>query len=112
VIPDAALRRARGGSVVRVSVADTGDGIPVDRLREIFEPFVQVHSALTQGRDGLGLGLAIARSIVVMHGGEITAESGGSGKGAAFTVVLPTIGRQSIAAVSAGADADIGSALR
>lgn len=85
---------------VRISIADTGLGIPADRLDEIFEPFVQVENAGRRDHGGLGLGLAIARSIVVMHGGHITAQSGGPGKGSTFTIVLPTVGRRSTAALS------------
>jgi len=81
------------GRTVRISIADTGTGIPRDRLNEIFQPFNQIESAVTTGSTGLGLGLSIARSIVLMHGGEITAESAGLGKGATFTVVLPLAGR-------------------
>jgi PAS domain S-box-containing protein len=88
------------GTTVRISIADTGTGIPADRLDEIFEPFVQVEDPISRGRAGLGLGLAIARSIVVMHGGDITAQTGGPGQGATFTVVLPTVGRRSAAALS------------
>lgn len=80
---------------VKISIADTGAGIPVDRLTQIFEPFVQVEDPVMQDRRGLGLGLAIARSIVLMHGGEITAHSGGPGAGATFTVELPVAGRPS-----------------
>ena len=83
------------GNMVRVSIADTGAGLPADRLDEIFEPFVQVENPVTRDSAGLGLGLSIARSIVVMHGGDITAQSGGLGCGATFTVVLPTIGQPS-----------------
>ncbi|MEM5387832.1 ATP-binding protein [Paraburkholderia phymatum] len=86
------------GNTVRISIADTGAGIPADRLDEIFEPFVQVESPVTREHAGLGLGLAIARSIVVMHGGDITAQSGGVGQGATFTVILPTIGQRASAA--------------
>lgn len=82
------------GSTVRISVADTGVGIPHDRLHEIFEPFVQIDPAMTSGAAGLGLGLAIARSIVVMHGGDINAQSAGQGQGATFTVILPLVERQ------------------
>ena len=81
-------------NTVRISIADTGAGIPPDRLNEIFEPFTQLQSAATVGAAGLGLGLSIARSIVLMHGGEITAESAGLGEGATFTITLPLAGRR------------------
>ncbi|VXC84329.1 Hybrid sensor histidine kinase/response regulator [Burkholderia sp. 8Y] len=83
------------GDTVKISIADTGAGIPPDRLAQIFEPFVQVENPVMRDRRGLGLGLAIARSIVLMHGGAITAHSGGLGAGATFTVELPLAGRPS-----------------
>ncbi|XUW93349.1 hybrid sensor histidine kinase/response regulator (plasmid) [Burkholderia sp. M6-3] len=76
-------------SAVRISIADTGSGIPPDRLEQIFRPFVQIENPVNRNSSGLGLGLAIARSIVVMHGGDITAQSDGPGQGAIFTVILP-----------------------
>ncbi|MEI5998126.1 response regulator [Paraburkholderia bengalensis] len=98
------------GNVVRICVADTGAGIPPQRLEEIFEPFVQVECAINRERAGLGLGLAIARSIVMMHGGEITAQSSGPGQGAAFTVVLPVM-RQSAPAGPAREQAEAASVI-
>ncbi|KXV05039.1 hybrid sensor histidine kinase/response regulator [Caballeronia megalochromosomata] len=88
------------GNTVRISIADTGAGISADQLDAIFEPFVQVENAFTREHTGLGLGLAIARSIVVMHGGDITAHSSGPGGGATFTVVLPTVGQPTCATSS------------
>ncbi|HSR99508.1 MAG TPA: hybrid sensor histidine kinase/response regulator [Kofleriaceae bacterium] len=76
---------------VRVTVRDTGRGIARDQLGRIFEPFVQAnreHDALS---GGLGLGLAIVNDLVARHGGSIAAESDGPGRGAAFTVELPTV---------------------
>ncbi|KXU94751.1 hybrid sensor histidine kinase/response regulator [Caballeronia megalochromosomata] len=90
------------GNNVRISIADTGAGIPPDRLEAIFEPFVQVENSITRSHVGLGLGLAIARSIVVMHGGDISAQSSGPGQGATFTVVLPTVGQPVSATPSQG----------
>ncbi|MBU9618575.1 hybrid sensor histidine kinase/response regulator [Burkholderia multivorans] len=80
-----------GPDTVQVRIADTGAGIPADRLEQIFEPFLQIRDPLHAQAGGLGLGLAIARSIVVMHRGEITACSDGLGKGATFTVTLPRL---------------------
>ncbi|WP_159835346.1 ATP-binding response regulator [Burkholderia sp. 8Y] len=77
------------GNAVRISIADTGSGIPSDRLEQIFQPFVQLENVANREGSGLGLGLAISRSIVVMHGGDITAQSSGPGQGATFTVILP-----------------------
>ena len=58
-------------------------------LRHIFEPFVQVDDASPQGRKGLGIGLALLRRLVEMHGGSATAHSAGLGQGSQFVVRLP-----------------------
>ena len=71
-----------------VRVEDTGEGIDADFLPHVFEQFRQ-GEAPAQGHSGLGLGLAIARQLIEMHGGSIFAESDGPGRGAAFTVHLP-----------------------
>lgn len=72
-------------------VADTGFGIPSERLEDIFEMFVQVpeHRQLDGGAGGLGIGLALARQLVSMHGGTIEARSSGLGQGSQFVVRLP-----------------------
>jgi signal transduction histidine kinase len=74
-----------------VSVADNGAGVDPKFLPHIFERFRQGDSRYGREHGGLGLGLAIARQIVEMHGGSIAAESGGAGTGATFRVVLPAI---------------------
>jgi len=83
----AMLRRL--GEDVEVSVADTGAGIAPDFLPFLFEPFRQADARLAGGRGGLGLGLAISRQLVELHGGTITATSAGIGKGSTFVVRLP-----------------------
>ncbi|HET9704009.1 MAG TPA: ATP-binding protein [Vicinamibacterales bacterium] len=80
-----AVRRERGRVVIQVR--DSGDGIDPSFLPHVFEPFRQGASATM--RSGLGLGLAIVRRLVDLHGGRITAESGGPGRGSTFTVSLP-----------------------
>jgi signal transduction histidine kinase len=75
---------------VRIAVRDNGCGIAPDQLERIFEPFVQADRDRDVLRGGLGLGLAIVRSLVRRHGGTITAHSAGRGQGATFTVELPT----------------------
>jgi signal transduction histidine kinase len=73
---------------VLIRVADSGLGIPADRLQSIFEPFVQVDSELTRRASGAGLGLAISRDLARMMGGELTVQSE-IGKGSMFSVSLP-----------------------
>jgi signal transduction histidine kinase/CheY-like chemotaxis protein len=76
-----------------IEVTDTGIGIEADFLPYVFERFAQAHSGINRRYGGLGLGLAITRAVVEMHGGQIAAESDGPGCGSRFTVRLPiTIG--------------------
>jgi CheY-like chemotaxis protein len=80
------------GDRVRVCVADSGEGIAADLLPHIFDRFRQADSSTRRPHGGLGLGLAIVRSLVELHGGEVSAASGGVGRGATFTVLLPLVG--------------------
>jgi len=70
-------------------VRDTGTGIAPDMLPRIFEPFTQADTTLDRSKGGLGLGLALVKGLVEMHGGTVSVESEGVGKGAEFTVRLP-----------------------
>ena len=72
-----------------ILVADSGAGITKETLARLFEPFMQGESTLDRSKGGLGLGLALARELVRLHGGEIRAHSDGAGRGAEFTVSLP-----------------------
>ncbi len=72
-----------------VTVADTGVGISHEFLPHVFDRFSQSDSSITRRHSGLGLGLAIVRHIVELHGGTVKAESAGERQGAAFTVALP-----------------------
>jgi PAS domain S-box-containing protein len=80
----------RPGELI-VSVRDTGIGIPAEALPTIFDMFSQVDRSLERSRGGLGIGLALVKGLVEMHGGTVKAESPGPGKGSTFTVRLPTL---------------------
>lgn len=80
----------RGDELVSVRVADTGQGIDAAFLPHVFDRFRHADSSSTRRHSGMGLGLAIARHLVELHGGAIAAESAGEGKGATFTLTLPT----------------------
>ncbi len=86
------LTTARQGGEAVVRVRDSGIGIPADKLRGVFEMFTQLDGSKRQSQGGLGIGLALVRSLVQMHGGEVEAESGGPGRGSVFTVRLPLLG--------------------
>lgn len=81
----------RNGNEASVSVADTGDGIPTELLPRIFDPFVQGDGKGDRLKQGLGIGLALARKITEMHGGAVEAQSEGEGLGSTFTLRLPLI---------------------
>ena len=85
------VKVTRTGGAVEVSVSDTGRGISKEFLPYVFERFRQADSTTTRSHGGLGLGLAIARHLVEIHGGTINGESGGDGRGATFTIRLPLI---------------------
>jgi PAS domain S-box-containing protein len=74
---------------VQISVKDTGEGVPREFLPFVFDRFRQADGSSTRRHGGLGLGLAIVRNLVELHGGSVTAESEGEGRGATFTVTLP-----------------------
>jgi signal transduction histidine kinase/ActR/RegA family two-component response regulator len=73
----------------RIIVTDTGRGIAPDFLEHVFEPFRQADGSTTRATGGLGLGLAIVRRLVELHGGRVIAQSEGIGHGAQFTVEIP-----------------------
>ena len=82
---------AQDGDRASITISDTGQGITRDFLPHVFERFQQAESGLTRAHGGLGLGLAIVRHLVELHGGTVTASSEGEGKGATFTVRLPLV---------------------
>lgn len=86
------VRLARAGSMAELSVGDSGQGIHSDFLPYVFDRFRQADSSRQQSYSGLGLGLAIVRHLVELHGGTVNATSDGVGHGAIFTVRLPVTG--------------------
>jgi two-component system CheB/CheR fusion protein len=76
-------------SQVEIVVTDNGQGIKPEFLPHVFQRFAQADSSITRTHGGLGLGLAIARQLIEMHGGSIQASSEGEGRGATFTIRLP-----------------------
>jgi len=86
-----ALRAERGDGDVAVSVLDNGIGLAADKLPIVFDLFAQVGDAITRSQGGLGIGLALVRRLVEMHGGSIVARSAGPGQGCEFVVRLPTV---------------------
>ena len=75
-------------------MTDTGVGIKAEDLPRLFQEFVQLETTQAQKHEGTGLGLALTKRLVEMHGGRIRAESEGEGKGSTFTVLLPFGGPQ------------------
>lgn len=84
------------------AIQDDGIGIPKDQLSRIFEDFYQVEGHMTRTYGGMGLGLAIARGIVQLHGGRVWAESDGADKGAIFYVLIPLAGKKATGQLLAG----------
>jgi signal transduction histidine kinase len=85
------VRLERLDDTVRLTITDTGQGITPEFLPHVFERFRQADSSKARLHGGLGLGLAIVRHLVELHGGTVTAESAGHGQGARFTVTLPAV---------------------
>ncbi|HYX65903.1 MAG TPA: ATP-binding protein, partial [Burkholderiales bacterium] len=83
------LRAWREGGRVRFSVRDEGVGIAPEMIGRVFDMFVQQEQTIARSEGGLGLGLTIVRSLVDLHGGTVTAQSAGVGRGSQFTVDLP-----------------------
>jgi PAS domain S-box-containing protein len=85
------LTATRHGDSARISVRDDGIGISPHQLAQVFDMFVQDTPGLARSQGGLGIGLALARSLVQAHGGSIEARSDGLGRGAEFVVLVPTV---------------------
>jgi PAS domain S-box-containing protein len=83
------VRLARLDSQVEITVSDDGQGISPDFLPHVFDRFRQEDATISRKHGGLGLGLAIVRNLVELHGGSVRAESPGEGLGASFSIILP-----------------------
>jgi signal transduction histidine kinase len=86
-----AVRLVRVADQAQLTVSDDGPGIAPTLLPRVFERFWQADSSMTRAQGGLGIGLAVVRQIVELHGGTVRAESEGEGRGATFTVTLPVL---------------------
>jgi CheY-like chemotaxis protein len=86
------------GGELEVTVRDDGIGIAAEHLPRLFQMFAQVESAGSRAQGGLGIGLALAKGLVELHGGSISARSAGLGSGSEFTVRLPLAAPDSAAA--------------
>ena len=115
LLNNAAKYTERGGRIwlaverrdgeVRISVRDTGVGIPAESLTSIFEMFNQVDRSLEKSHGGLGIGLTLVKRLVEMHGGSVEARSDGPGKGAEFIVRLSAVGVSRVTQQSRAEDA-------
>jgi PAS domain S-box-containing protein len=112
---EVAVRLSRAGEHLRIAVADTGQGISREFLPYVFDRFRQADGTITRTHGGLGLGLAIVRHLVEIHGGTVVAESEGEGRGATFIVELPVAGGDRDAAAEsqklAASLAEVGAAV-
>jgi signal transduction histidine kinase/ActR/RegA family two-component response regulator len=90
------VRLSLNGRFTRIVVADTGHGISPEFLPHVFERFRQADASSSRRHGGLGVGLALVHDLIVLHGGSVLAQSEGEGKGAMFTIDLPTVAVQEI----------------
>lgn len=107
------VRLYASGAVSRVSVQDNGTGISPDLLPRLFNSFEQGSATIERSKGGLGIGLALVKNFVELHGGSVTVASDGVGKGAEFTVVLPVLSSARLpqAPVSAGPEQEARSGI-
>ena len=97
------LRLEEESGSAKLTVQDSGKGIAPEFLPHVFERFSQANSTASRAEGGLGLGLALARQLIELHGGEIAVHSDGLTRGATFTVILPTL-REAIAVLPPAAE--------
>jgi PAS domain S-box-containing protein len=95
----------RAGEHAVVAVQDTGVGLSSEMLPLVFDLFSQAQSSIDKAQGGLGIGLSLAKSLVELHGGTISATSGGLGRGSRFSVGLPLAAKPTSVAVPSGASA-------
>jgi two-component system CheB/CheR fusion protein len=98
------LRARLDGSQVEISVADTGVGMEPAQIERMFDMFAQAESVANRKHGGLGIGLALVKNIVELHGGRVEATSRGPGKGSEFRVRFPAVGAASHAPAQPNAD--------
>jgi len=105
------LRIARDGDCAQIEIADNGVGIPAAMLAEVFDMFTQVARDIEHSQGGLGIGLALVRRLVELHGGSIAVHSDGQGKGTTVTLRLPLSQARAVPAVATPA-AEVPAAAR
>jgi len=93
----------RKGDQIEISVVDNGVGIDASMLTQVFEAFAQAPQSIDRAQGGLGLGLAIVANLVKLHGGTVTANSEGRGRGSEFILCLPAIEMPEVALVTSQA---------
>ena len=98
--------KVENGSEIAIMVRDTGIGIPPEALHTIFDMFAQVEGRSRVHDGGLGIGLALVRGLVELHGGRVSASSAGRGHGAEFTVTLPSAALVAAPVVATDASGD------
>ena len=106
------IEAERRGGCVDVHVSDNGAGIAPEARTQVFDLFTQADHALDRSQGGLGIGLSLVKSIVLLHGGEVWAESAGLGAGSRFTVRLPLGAAPAAASTASAASATPGGATR
>ncbi|WOB07790.1 ATP-binding protein [Piscinibacter gummiphilus] len=88
-----AVRMRHDDGQVKVIVEDNGVGIPEDMLHQVFDMFAQVNRTLDRAQGGLGIGLALVRRLMELHGGSVQAHSAGADRGSCFTLTMPALER-------------------